>query len=322
MKIKRYLLISVMVLSTALTLAGMSSAPAKALEEPAELTSVIAQVFPEYDDLVGLNSPSLLVMLHGQVGGVTVPSTASPATIRFLVPAAAIMSSAGSLDATGTYVYDKDKNPPYDRNASADLPGWDEVSYKITNSTFVMEYYDPSIIKGYPDKTIDYEFRTLYPITDLQIFIQEPLTSTNYSIIPASDAFTSTDNYSGKQFKFHQYNRSNLLAGDLLSFNIAYTKSDPLPSILPSNNGSTASTDSGSTGTIVWIILGALVLIAVGVYFALRINSNRRNSRRNDRRARMGKSKKKRLLAGFCGQCRQPLDSSDVFCPNCGAKRI
>lgn len=308
MKIKYYFLLSMLVISAAFTLARASSAPVKALDEPTELTNVVAYIYPEYDDALKLNTPSLLVRLQGEVGGVTLPTT-----IRFLVPTTAFMYSAGSLDGSGRYV--NLFGAPV-RIPSAEVEGWDEISTEITNSTFIMEYYDP-VIGVQPDKTINYEFRPLYPITDLKILVQEPLTSSNFSVDPVADSkFISTDSFSGRQFSFHQYNRNDLATGDVITFNITYTKSDLAPSVENANSG------SSGISSIVWIILGVLVLIAIGIYFALRIKSNKRKSKRIDRRARMaGPSKKKRLRARFCAQCRQPLESSDAFCPGCGAKR-
>ncbi len=61
-------------------------------KEPTGFKNVTLWINPEYDD------PRLLVMLEGKIVGVD-----APAQVRFLVPAAAQMFSAGSKDAQGKY---------------------------------------------------------------------------------------------------------------------------------------------------------------------------------------------------------------------------
>ena len=128
--------------------------------EPEGFKNVRLWVFPEYDD------PRLLVMLEGKIVGAQ-----APVTVRFLVPSAAEMNSAGSMDSLGQY-----SGGPPDREPSA-ISGWDEISYVVTSDIFRVEYYDPIII-GQTDKTIRYEFYGLYPISDLRVIVQEPRKST------------------------------------------------------------------------------------------------------------------------------------------------
>ncbi len=121
----------------------MQPALAQTGNEPTGLKNVTLWLNPEYDD------PRLLVMLEGKIVGVN-----PPARIRFLVPTAAEMYSAGSRDATGNYT-----GGPPDRKASS-ITGWDEISYELQTDTCRVEYYDP-IIAGQPDKENSYYFQFL-----------------------------------------------------------------------------------------------------------------------------------------------------------------
>ncbi|MEW6034539.1 MAG: hypothetical protein AB1603_06770, partial [Chloroflexota bacterium] len=187
---------------------------ARSETEPTDLKSVRLWVYPEYDD------PRLLVMLEGKIEGAS-----PPATVRFLVPAGAEMYSAGSMDSQGKY----SGGPP--RRKPSDLPGWDEISYEVTSDTFRVEYYH-DIIQGQPDKTIAYEFRTLYPITVLLVTVQEPLRSSDFVVVPRAHF-----NDSGEGFRYHQYSFPGLGRDETLKFDISYTRSDPDPSLGSAGTG-------------------------------------------------------------------------------------
>jgi hypothetical protein len=206
---RRYLLFFLVVFSIALVLAGMSWTSVRAEAEPTGFKNMRLWIYPEYDD------PRLLVMMEGEVEGVDIP-----ATVRFIVPAAAEMYSAGSMDANGNYT----GGPPR-REPSSIMPGWDEISYEVTAETFRVEYYDPIII-GQPDKTIAFEYHLLYPISDLTVISQEPRTSTNYNILPRAES-----NFTEDDFFFHLYSYSDLTEDQSLNFDISYTKSNPNPSV-------------------------------------------------------------------------------------------
>jgi hypothetical protein len=269
---------------------GFPSGQVQAQGEPVGFRNVRLWVYPEYDD------PRLLVMLEGQVEGVEVP-----ATVRFLVPSGAEMYSAGSMDAQGSY-----SGGPPQRGPSA-VEGWDEISYQVTTDTFRVEYYDP-IIRGQPDKTIAYEFRTLYPISDLLVIVQEPLRSSNFSITPRADSIRSDE-----QFTFHLYSFTGLGVGQVLEFHVQYTKADPDPSLVIAQESSTSLPLVAGTFT------GVVILLAAGAFWILRARPRRRPvsalasspPRKGGGEAAQGR---------FCTQCGHRLRGSPRFCPNCGAR--
>jgi len=252
---------------------------------------------PEYDD------PRLLVMLEGQLAGV-----APPVTVRFLVPAAAEMYSAGSMDAQGVY-----SGGPPDRKAS-DIPGWDEISYTVKTDTFRVEYYDP-IILGNPEKSISYEFRWLYPISGLDVYFQEPRRAADFTVSPP-----------GRAISFEGFNAVHYSYGGLddeppLRFDITYTKSDRRPSLEITNGGGMSSTAAIVAGVI-------LVIVVVGFFWFRRKPAPRA---RADRRRATGSTAAPRpasrpapgpgqVKARFCTGCGQPVESNARFCAHCGAK--
>lgn len=202
--------------STLLTVASGSPRTSLAESAPASFTTgfknVTLWVYPEYDD------PRLLVMLEGQISGTTLP-----ALVRFLIPQSANLFSAGSKNTQGVY----SEGPP-DRKVSS-IAGWDEISYTLpaTAATFRVEYYDDTI-KGSPDKTIGYDFRRLYPISDLNVVIQQPLKASNFNVVPTG--IKTTEN----NFNVVTYSKNNLTTDpgtQPLHFDISYIKQDSTPSL-------------------------------------------------------------------------------------------
>jgi len=318
MKLRYVLFLVVTTISLLLNL-PTQPASAQTTKEPAGFRSVTLWVYPEYDD------PRLLVMLEGKITGVD-----APALIRFLVPAAAKMYSAGWKDAQGKYT-----GGPPERKVSS-VPGWDEISYELKTDTFRVEYYANEIV-GMPDKTISYDFRFLYPISDLRVIVQQPLKATNFVVAPKGTA-TNED-----QFKVQTYNFSNLNPDkdQPLHFDVSYTKLDLNPSIQNESGKSPPSGNGLSGGLIIMIAAGAIVIAAIFFWLGGKRKSGyqtgaraQRMPTRAERREHERHSQKKsqvRISAKeqvkppkpesktdeVCYYCGYPVESSDKFCPNC-----
>jgi hypothetical protein len=272
---------------------GITWALAQGENATLEFNNVHLWVYPEYDD------PRLLVMLQGEIIGVQ-----PPATVRFLVPSAAEMYSAGSIDAQGQY-----SGGPPQREPSVIL-GWDEISYDVTTDTFRVEYYDP-VITELPDKTIVYRFRSLYPISSLHIVVQEPRQSSNYSISPEGTLSTDSRGLSNHTYEYH-----DIESDSLISYSITYTKSNPLPSL------SIEDDESTNPILIVTAVVGIILVFIVGFYLVKKSKpKNRAERKRIAQRASISSPRRKKHLPHrFCSQCGQPLDESSQYCQYCGAK--
>lgn len=226
-------------------------------EDPIGFRNVRLWINPEYDD------PRLLVMLEGEITGAK-----PPVEVRFLVPSTAQMYSAGSMDAQHQYT-----GGPPDRESSQ-IPGWDEISYQVTTDTFRVEYYDASII-GQTSKRISYEFLRLYAISDLNVMIQEPLNSSDYSVSPAGRLITDFEG-----FTVHSYDYLDLDLDSPLSFEISYTKTDPDPS---------ASAD-------LWLVVFVVLVLGAVIGFVLLRNraprAKKRTTSANTARSAQGRRPK------------------------------
>jgi hypothetical protein len=287
------LLFFLIMTSLLLTVVGTTWALAQGENEPSGFDDVHLWIYPEYDD------PRLLVMLGGQIVGVQ-----APATVRFLVPSAAEMYSAGSIDAQGHY----SGGPPH-REPSA-IPGWDKISYELTSDTFRVEYYDPIII-GWPDKTISYEFRWLYPISSLHVMVHEPRQSSNFSVSP--EGILSSDS---QGFTNHTYEYDDLDDEPPISFSITYTRSNTLPSL------SIEDDESTNPLLIVTAVVGLCVIFGAGLFWVMKSRPKNRAERKQTTRSKSVRGSKggKHPLRIFCSQCGQSLEKSSRFCQYCGTK--
>ncbi len=256
--------------------------------------NVTLWVYPEYDD------PRLLVMLEGKVNPSEVPSN-----INFLVPSTAAMYSAGSKDAQGTY----SGGPP--SRVASQIAGWDEISYQLKTDTFRVEYYD-NVITGTTDKQIAYDFRWLYPISDLTVVVQQPLKASNYSVTPAGKQTTQD------QFTVYTYTYTNPDINQPLHFNISYTKTDPNPSL----SSQTPAATSGVEGGLILGVTGGLVIAALAAFLIVGRLKRKRPVKAVARVraapvhpiARTVSTKEK-----FCDQCGHPVGRRFKFCPHCGS---
>ncbi|MFC1988476.1 hypothetical protein ACFLVJ_01410 [Chloroflexota bacterium] len=270
---------------------GKSFALAQGESEPTGFRNVQLFLFPEYDD------PRLLVMLQGHIEG-----GEAPAEVRFMVPRTAEMYSAGSLDAQGVY-----SGGPPDRQPS-EVPGWDEISYEVTSTVFRVEYYDP-IILGSPDKSISYDFRWLYPVSKLDVVIQQPRTALDFIVTPSS-----TQGFLDSEGLNSYLNTYNDLDGESsLHFDVTYYK--------PDNTLSVEASSGTATGTTLIIIGGAILVLVVVAFLWFRSRSapHSRASRRRAGVARAPRSSVGKARERYCTQCGKLLDGSFKFCPDCGS---
>ncbi|MDO8472793.1 MAG: hypothetical protein Q7T05_03135 [Dehalococcoidia bacterium] len=300
-------------LSLIAAVAGLPWISAQGASEPAGFKAVLVWINPEYDD------PRVLTMIEGQITGAT-----PPVTIRFLVPSTAEMYSAGSKDASGKYT-----GGPPNRVASG-ISGWDEISYTLTTNTFRVEYYDDSIT-GLPNKAISYNFRTLYPISDMVVWVQEPKNSTNFLVVPKEQSVIKDND----GLTVHRYSFTNVATDPATHFDISYTKADSKPSLGQNTSAapSAGSTGSGSSVTM-WLAVGLAGILAIALIYAVtRRGSGRRPApaparTRAERpltaaqRASLKQSVGKKQGTGkqFCTECGNKVEGSPKFCPECGAK--
>lgn len=241
------LVLCLSLVSVGVTLAGAVSAADEV--EISGYENVTIWIYPEYDD------PRLLVMIEGDIVGAE-----APVEVRFLVPATAQMYSAGSIDTGGVY----SGGPP--NRVASDISGWDEISYELTSQTFRVEYYAP-LINGQVSKSIVLDYQFLLPVTNLEVILQEPRSSSQFVAIPAGISFIDTEG-----FKSHSYKYDTVFVGQALQYDITYTKSDSRPSL--------DIKDAGGADFLIVVIVILVILAGVaGAFLWLKSAGNKQVNR-------------------------------------------
>jgi len=283
---RRLLFMAGLLVATLATFFSASGMPALAADEPSRFKNVLLSVYPEYDDLLGLGYPNVLVMLDGQIEGAN-----PPVAVRFLVPKSAVMYSAGSGPR------EKYVGGPPNRKAS-DIDGWDEISYELKTDSFVVEYY--VAIPASPDKDFSVEFIPLFDIDGLVALVQEPHRAADFKVVTQSQPVRQQPFTDAEGFNIQRYSFDTLKSRQSVSFHISYTKNNPTPLIV-----------------ILVAVVAGLILVTV-LYRVLRRPSFRRQNRNRTSSQRLTR---KSVGARFCPRCGARLDKSERFCPQCGVKQ-
>ena len=287
-------------------------APHALADDPNHLTNLHVSVWPEYD------KPSVLVIIEG-----TLADTSNlPRDISVLVPSSATFIVATYANTDGTLAAEQAFKTADAGN------GLTRLTYTVRAGVYHIEYYD-NLIRGTPDKTINFTFTAPAPADQVVVEVQQPLKATNLTITPALPNTRDADG-----FKYYNSTFSNVAAGQALNFQIKYTKADSNPSVqptvAPAASAAPATATPGTNWTTVYIIAGLVTLGLAGFlgFMLLRQRSqlatlpaaSQARGRRTGRRSQGGSGPPKGAKV-FCTQCGRALGTEDNFCPSCGTKR-
>ncbi len=305
---KRRILLGAMLLALWVAFAG---APRAFAQDPSRISELKISVWPEYD------TPSVLVILDG-----TLADAANlPREISILIPPNASLLAATWRNAAGTPAPEEPTKQTKLEN------GYTRVTYTVRTAQIYLEYYD-DLLRGSPDKSMDFSFQAPAPIDQATLEVQQPLKATNFSIDPP--AKTTRDGTDG--FKYYTLQFSSLSAGQIISAQVKYTKADPNPSVLPPLPSITPiPAPAADASPSLWnniFILVALVLLGLVAVLGFFLIQQRSREPASTRTAERGRSRRggERVraasqVAAYCTQCGHGLGPEDLFCPRCGTKR-
>ncbi len=285
----------------------LTIAPQAIAQDSNRLAQLKISVWPEYD------TPTVLVLLDGTLAD----SSNLPRPVAILVPSAAQVTVTTWQNPDGTLA-------PEQPNQITDLgDGYKRVTFTTNQPTFRVEYYH-DLLRGTPDKTMDFAFKHAAPADQVTLEIQQPIKATNFSVNPTTPNLrTDADG-----FQYFIYQFTNATAGQIINVQAKYTKTDPNPSVAPPPTTTSPAPTGGSSSNI--FVIAGMVILGLGAVLGFFVWQQRtrqveatttkmspRQFQRQRRRARGSLSESK----VFCTQCGHPLAADDNFCPKCGTKR-
>ncbi len=218
-------------------------------------------IMPEYDD------PSILAIYDGKFEDVS----NYPIKTSFLIPRGSVISDACSLSHEGQHFCQLYK--------TSNKGVQDEVSLILPYPNFYLSFHTPQLDVTGEKKELNYLIKANHTIKTMEVDIQQPLRSTEFSISPPGSATVSEKNAAIsiiKGFNHFAYKLESISKDQENIFNINYIKSDPKPSVdikyTSMKNSSTQSTPyetQRNIKTIIYILFGtgAIGIIAVAVWF-------------------------------------------------------
>lgn len=276
--------------------------PAFAQETP-RIANLYISVWPEYDQ------PGVLVQYQGDLA--QVQPSAQLRDISFLVPKGAGVTAACGIESDGNHTSETWKESDAGN-------GFTRVTYALSQPQFHVEYYyNP--LAGTTAKTMDFVYKASTGADSAKVDIQHPLKATNFALTP--DGAASHKGEDG--FTYHTYEYTQVAADQTLATRIAYTKTDPAPSVSREQTTvaqtPTATASEGINPNIVVlasVLLGALALTG---FFMMR---RRVPTDLATTPAAAMPSGRRVSLGGFCSECGKALDPEDIFCTRCGTQRV
>ncbi len=285
------------------------------------LSHLKISVWPEYD------KPSVLVMYDGTLAD----ASNLPHAISTLIPSHASLTVTTWANADGSYAPEQ----PFQKTDLGD--GYARVTFTVSTAQFHLEYYD-DLLRGTPDKSMDFAFKAQSAVDQAEIDIQQPAQATNFTLNPPAQS-SHVDN----GFNTYVLQYSNVAAGQILTSQVKYTKTDPHPSVLPTSapasapaasapasiSGTTVASPSGTWNTVFIIVAAFTVgLVALlGLYLWQQRSRQLRPATGSASRGpaqshrRRGKRPGMSETTVFCTHCGRPLEAEDNFCPKCGTER-
>lgn len=284
-------------------------------QQPPAMTSLAISLWPEYDQ------PALLVIYRGQFAA----DSSLPLAVEFRIPAEAGQPQAVAyLDQQGQPL-----TLEYTTRTEGD---WLVVSFELPTQGFQLEYYAP--LPGSPapgQRSFTYTYSTDYPVTALNLEVQEPLSSQGFKLEPAADSVIQ----GGDGLKYHMSTAGPLKQGDTATWSVSYEKTDsglsvgasvsepteaPTAAVSPAASGENKGVSGILIAAVSLIILAA---VGVGAYWlgkrAQPVSTPAAPSKRRRGGQKGRPTQSTTQDSGFCYKCGARLRPDADFCHECGA---
>ena len=293
------------------TLAASPPAAAPAATESAagapegglRITRLQLSVWPEYDD------PRVLLIMRGELA----PGVAFPIQLNLPIPQHAEIIGAGMISELGELLLH-----PH-RVVSGETS--DSLEITLPARRFFAElYYDPLETSG-DTKQFGYTFRAPYPISQLDVEVQQPYTASDFVVEPPAMAQESE----GRDTTYHRFAYRGVSPGQETAFAVSYVKTEAQPSVPKADNAEAAGTAHRGPQDRKLIYFGVLAGVAGAYVLATLLWTVYRRRRTPTPEPEPGPLPLPPTPpaagpgeAAFCSQCGRVLNTDYAFCPGCG----
>jgi hypothetical protein len=243
-----------------------------------------------------------------------------PREVSVLIPSNASLHVATYANSDGSLAVEQ----PTNTNVLGD--GYTHITFTTRTANFHVEYYD-DLLRGSPDKAMDFVYKAALSADNVSIEVQQPLQATNFSVTPSTQN-VRTD---AQGFKYYSLSFPALSPNQTIAVQAKYTKSNLNPSVLPQAPASPAplpASPEASPWTSVFLLVAIVVLGLTAVFGFLILQKRSREpvpvratTRNRARREGARASGKQTQVSVYCTQCGHGLGADDNFCPRCGTKR-
>lgn len=241
------------------------------------------EIWPDFDEA------SILVLLTGELSH----DTPLPATLTVPLPAAARLNAVARIASDGFMSDDI----LYTQSADA-------VTLTTPDASFRVEYYHPYEIN---DEQRDFAFvwTADFPINQMNISIQQPLSADTLITSPASTA-TTTSQLDG--LTYHILPTQAVPAGQTYMASVNYHMASPLLTAnrLQNQGGKTTAVPPNWA---LYLAAAGTALVSIAMFW--QAYNNRRKGHQPVR-------PKKGSKTSFCHNCGQHSHKGDQFCRQCG----
>ena len=263
------------------------------------------------------DTPTVLVLLDATLAD----KAGLPRDVSILIPTGAQLFVTTSQNPDGSLAAEVSSK-------STDLgDGFTRVTFAVSQPTFRVEYYH-DLVRGMPDKTLDFVYKSISGIDQVTMEIQQPLKASNFAVTPATQITrTAPDGFNYFTLQF-----SNVAANQTISAQAKYTKTDTNPSVQPPAAPPPAPVTTpvpADSSTNLFVLAGivSLGLAAIAGFFLwqqrsrnIETTTSRRSAKQFQRERRRARGTAETATV-FCTQCGSSLGTDDNFCPKCGTKR-
>ena len=173
------------------------------------ITRLQLSIWPEYDD------PRVLLIVRGELA----PGVSFPIQINLPIPQNAEIIGAGMISELGELLLH-----PHRVVSGATS---DTLEITLPSRRFFAElYYDPFETSG-DTKRFRYRFDAPYPITQLDVDVQQPYTASDFVIVPPAMAQESE----GRDTTYHRFVYRDVAVGQETALAVSYVKTETQPSV-------------------------------------------------------------------------------------------